>query len=57
MSAKGEGQSGGVANSDPTYMEIQEGGVATNDPTYMEVGEGGENTVEVNKNEAYGIFT
>ena len=32
-----------------------EGGVALSDPTYMEVGAGGENTFQLKENEAYAV--
>ena len=34
-----------------------EGGVAVSDPTYMEVGAGGGNTFQLKENEAYAVHT
>ncbi len=49
VSAGGEGQA--------VYEQVGEGGVAVSDPTYMEVGAGGGgNTLELKENEAYGAF-
>ena len=46
-SAGGEGQA--------VYEQMDVGGVAVSDPTYMEVGAGGGgNTLELKENEAYG---
>ena len=39
-------------------VDGHEGGVAVSDPTYVEVGAGGGgNTLELRENEAYGAFT
>ena len=49
-SAGGEGQA--------VYEQVDVGGVAVSDPTYVEVGAGGGgNTLELKENEAYGAFT
>ena len=54
--AESAASAGGEGQAVYEQVDGGEGGVAVSDPTYMEVGAGGGNALELKKNEAYSAF-